>query len=68
VGPACAGLWRARPRDLPLALSSLPDTDQLRELGGSIDYIIGPAMVNVLCLAEHPGQKHHYLSLSRLGA
>jgi len=44
------------------------DIDQLRELGGVIDYTVGPAGVKAYVLAEHPDPKQqHYLNLYKMG-
>ena len=44
------------------------DIDQLRELGGIVDYTVGPAGVKVFCLAEHTDPKQrHYLELYKMG-
>jgi predicted homoserine dehydrogenase-like protein len=52
----------------PLDLPSLYDIDQVRELGGIIDYTVGPSSVKVFVLAEHADPKQrHYLSLYKLG-
>jgi predicted homoserine dehydrogenase-like protein len=52
----------------PLELPSLYDIDEVRELGGIIDYTVGPSMVKVFVLAEHPDPKQqHYLSLYKMG-
>ena len=52
----------------PLELPSLYDLDQLREIGGIIDYTVGPSGVKIFVLAEHPDPKQrHYLSLYKLG-
>jgi len=52
----------------PLELPSLYDVDQARELGGIVDYTVGPAAAKVFVLAEHPDPKQrHYLSLYKLG-
>src|SRR4029077_20166285 len=41
---------------------------ELRELGGIVDYTVGPPGVKVFCLAEHPDPKQrHYLDLYKLG-
>ena len=49
-------------------LPRLYDIDQLRELGGVIDYTVGPAGVKVYVLAEHPDPKQqHYLKLYKMG-
>ena len=52
----------------PLELPSLYDLDEIRELGGIIDYTVGPPSVKVFVLAEHPDPKQrHYLSLYKMG-
>ncbi len=49
-------------------LPQLYDLDEVRALGGVIDYTVGPAGVKVYCLAEHPDPKQaHYLKLYKLG-
>src|SRR5207237_3339086 len=54
--------------DNPMELPGLYDIDQLRELGGIIDYTVGPAGVKVFVLAEHPDPKQrHYLKLYKMG-
>ena len=51
-----------------MQLPSLYDIDQVRELGGVVDYTVGPAGVKVFCLAEHPDPKQqHYLKLYKMG-
>jgi predicted homoserine dehydrogenase-like protein len=52
----------------PLELPSLYDVDELRELGGIVDYTVGPPGVKIFCLAEHDDPKQrHYLSLYKMG-
>lgn len=52
----------------PFELSALYDIEELRELGGIVDYTVGPPGVKVFCLAEHPDQKQqHYLRLFKMG-
>ena len=47
---------------------SLYDVDEVRELGGIVDYTVGPPGVKVFCLAEHPDPKQqHYLELYKMG-
>jgi predicted homoserine dehydrogenase-like protein len=44
------------------------DIDQLRELGGVVDYTVGPAGVKAFVLAEHTDPKQrHYLNLYKMG-
>ncbi|HEY2371577.1 MAG TPA: SAF domain-containing protein [Gaiellaceae bacterium] len=52
----------------PLELAGLYDLGEVRELGGIVDYTVGPANVKVFCLAEHDDPKQrHYLELYKLG-
>jgi len=52
----------------PLDLPSLYDLDEVRALGGIVDYTVGPADVKIFCLAEHPDPKQqHYLRLYKMG-
>jgi predicted homoserine dehydrogenase-like protein len=47
---------------------ALYDVDQLRELGGVINYTVGPALVKAYVLAEHSDPKQrHYLNLYKMG-
>jgi predicted homoserine dehydrogenase-like protein len=49
-------------------IANLYDVDQVRELGGIVDYTVGPANMKVFVLAEHPDPKQrHYLELYKLG-
>jgi len=49
-------------------LPKLYDVDELRILGGIVDYTVGPAGVKVFCLAEHTDPKQrHYLNLYKMG-
>jgi predicted homoserine dehydrogenase-like protein len=52
----------------PMELASLYDLDEVRSLGGIVDYTVGPPGVKIFCLAEHVDPKQrHYLSLYKLG-
>lgn len=52
----------------PMELPSLYDVDEARELGGIVDYTVGPPGVKIFCLAEHDDPKQrHYLSLYKMG-
>jgi predicted homoserine dehydrogenase-like protein len=52
----------------PLELATLYDLDEVRELGGIVDYTVGPSGVKIFCLAEHPDPKQqHYLELYKIG-
>ncbi len=49
-------------------ISQLYDLDELRELGGIVDYTVGPSGVKAFILAEHADPKQrHYLNLYKLG-
>jgi predicted homoserine dehydrogenase-like protein len=51
-----------------LDIHRLYDLDELRSLGGIVDYTVGPPLVKVFCLAEHVDPKQrHYLSLYKMG-
>jgi predicted homoserine dehydrogenase-like protein len=51
-----------------MEIGSLYDVDQLRELGGVVDYVVGTPLTKVYCLAEHPDPKQqHYLDLYKMG-
>ena len=51
-----------------LRIGEIYDVDQLRTLGGAIDYVVGTPLTKVYCLAEHPDPKQqHYLSLYKMG-
>ena len=49
----------------PMELPSLYDVDEVRELGGIVDYTVGPPGVKIFCLAEHddPKQRHYLVAL-----
>jgi predicted homoserine dehydrogenase-like protein len=49
-------------------IQKLWDVDELRALGGAIDYTVGPAGVKAFVLAEHNDPKQqHYLELYKMG-
>lgn len=49
-------------------IQELYDLEQLRAMGGVVDYTVGPADIKVFCLAEHPDPKQrHYLNLYKMG-
>ncbi|MGZ6123372.1 MAG: NAD(P)H-dependent oxidoreductase [Myxococcales bacterium] len=46
----------------------LYDVEELRSLGGIVDYTVGPPLIKVFVLAEHPDPKQrHYLNLYKMG-
>jgi len=63
------GMSRGRKYDgSMLDIQKLYDLEQLRQLGGIVDYTVGPANVKVFCLAEHTDPKQrHYLNLYKMG-
>jgi predicted homoserine dehydrogenase-like protein len=49
-------------------IHQLYDLDEVREVGGVVDYTVGPAGVKIFCLAEHADPKQrHYLELYKMG-
>jgi len=51
-----------------MTIGQLYDIDELRQLGGIVDYVVGTPLTKVYCLAEHPDPKQqHYLSLFKMG-
>jgi predicted homoserine dehydrogenase-like protein len=63
------GMSRGRQYDGSIMdIQKLYDIDELRALGGIVDYTVGPAMIKVFCLAEHADPKQrHYLNLYKMG-
>jgi predicted homoserine dehydrogenase-like protein len=52
-----------------LKIGELYDVEELRKLGGAIDYVVGTPLTKVYCLAEHPDPKQqHYLNLYKMGS
>lgn len=52
-----------------LKIGELYDVEELRRLGGAIDYVVGTPLTKVYCLAEHTDPKQqHYLNLYKMGA
>jgi len=51
-----------------MTIGSLYDVDEIRQLGGIVDYVVGTPLTKVYCLAEHPDPKQqHYLNLYKMG-
>lgn len=51
-----------------MEIGKIYDIDELRELGGIVDYVVGTPHTKVYCLAEHPDPKQqHYLNLYKMG-
>ncbi len=52
-----------------LKIGEIYNFDELRRLGGAVDYVVGTPLTKVFCLAEHPDPKQaHYLHLYKMGA
>jgi predicted homoserine dehydrogenase-like protein len=55
-------------RDDIMTIGRLYDIDELRQLGGIVDYVVGTPLTKVFCLAEHTDPKQrHYLRLYKMG-
>lgn len=51
-----------------MTIGELYDVEELRRVGGIVDYVVGTPLTKVYCLAEHPDSKQqHYLSLYKMG-
>ena len=51
-----------------MKIGKLYDIDELRRLGGIVDYVVGTPLTKVYCLAEHTDPKQqHYLNLYKMG-
>ena len=51
-----------------LKIGEIYDIEELRRLGGAIDYVVGTPLTKVYCLAEHDDPKQrHYLNLYKMG-
>lgn len=55
-------------REDVMEIGKLYDVEELRALGGIVDYTVGTPLTKVYCLAEHPDPKaQHYLNLYKMG-
>jgi predicted homoserine dehydrogenase-like protein len=55
-------------RDDVMKIGSLYDIQELRRVGGIVDYVVGTPLAKVYCLAEHSDPKQqHYLKLYKMG-
>jgi predicted homoserine dehydrogenase-like protein len=51
-----------------MTIGKLYDIDEVRALGGIVDYVVGTPLTKVYVLAEHPDPKQqHYLNLYKMG-
>jgi predicted homoserine dehydrogenase-like protein len=56
-------------RDDVMNIGKLYDIEELRRVGGLVDYVVGTPLTKVFCLAEHPDpRQQHYLNLYKMGA
>jgi predicted homoserine dehydrogenase-like protein len=55
-------------RDDVMKIGSLYNVNEIRKLGGIVDYVVGTPLTKIYVLAEHPDPKQqHYLSLYKMG-
>jgi predicted homoserine dehydrogenase-like protein len=55
-------------KDDVMKIGKLYDIDEVRKLGGIVDYVVGTPLTKVYCLAEHPDpRQQHYLNLYKMG-
>jgi len=55
-------------RDDVMKIGKIYDIEEVRRLGGIVDYVVGTPLTKVYCLAEHPDPKQqHYLNLYKMG-
>jgi predicted homoserine dehydrogenase-like protein len=51
-----------------MKIGELYDIEELRQIGGIVDYVVGTPLTKVYCLAEHRDPKQrHYLNLYKMG-
>jgi len=55
-------------KDDVMKIGKIYDVEEVRKLGGIVDYVVGTPLTKVYCLAEHPDPKQqHYLNLYKMG-
>lgn len=55
-------------KDDVMKIGKLYDVEEVRKLGGIVDYVVGTPLTKVFVLAEHPDPKQqHYLGLYKMG-
>lgn len=55
-------------KDDVMKIGKLYDVEEVRKLGGIVDYVVGTPLTKVYILAEHPDPKQqHYLNLYKMG-
>lgn len=51
-----------------MKIGDLYDVEEIRKLGGIVDYVVGTPLTKVYVLAEHPDpRQQHYLNLYKMG-
>src|SRR5437879_13490495 len=49
-------------------IGKIYDVEEIRKLGGIVDYVVGTPLTTLYVLAEHPDPKQqHYLNLYKMG-
>ena len=55
-------------KDDVMKIGKIYDIDEVRKLGGIVDYVVGTPLTKLYVLAEHPDPKQqHYLNLYKMG-
>ena len=55
-------------KDDVMKIGKIYDVEEVRRLGGIVDYVVGTPLTKIYVLAEHPDPKQqHYLSLYKMG-
>jgi predicted homoserine dehydrogenase-like protein len=55
-------------KDDVMKIGKIYDVEEIRKLGGVVDYVVGTPLTKVYVLAEHPDPKQqHYLNLYKMG-
>lgn len=55
-------------KDDVMKIGKIYDIDEIRKLGGIVDYVVGTPLTKLYVLAEHPDpRQQHYLNLYKMG-
>jgi len=55
-------------KDDVMKIGKVYNIEEVRKLGGIVDYVVGTPLTKIYCLAEHPDPKQqHYLNLYKMG-
>jgi predicted homoserine dehydrogenase-like protein len=55
-------------KDDVMKIGNIYDVEEIRKLGGIVDYVVGTPLTKLYVLAEHPDPKQqHYLNLYKMG-